>query len=470
MREVWETMYISETIAHWVASAEPIERPTAIARAADAIRDTVACMVAGAGDEASRAVRRTIAAYGSGPATVIGVLSSAAAPWAALANGTAAHALDYDDNFMPGLTHASAVLVPALLALADERNASGARFVDAYLIGLDVHAVLGRGVGRWHYDAGWHSTSTVGCIGTAAACARLLGLDAGATLNAISLGVSMASGVKVQFGAHAKPFHAGMAAKNAVLAACLAANGLTGRAEAIEGKRGFQALYGGASDTDWERLLAGLGKSSAIEEFGLLPKRHPCCGSAHRVLDGVLALRHAHGLRAEDVERVDTVVGEGNLRNLCYDDPQQEMEARFSMHYCVALALLNGCLTLSDFTPEAVHRDEVRRLMPRVTMRAHAQPADERTPHEVTITLRDGRVLRDSVRFARGAIAAPFEQADRDAKFADCCSGFLSAEDFSGADRSLANIRELASMRDLTAHLRFEAVCDRGERFAQRAA
>lgn len=461
-------MTISETIARWVASAEPIDRPVAIARAADAIRDTVACMVAGAGDEASLAVRRTIAAYGTGQATVIGSLSPAVAPWAALANGTAAHALDYDDNFMPGLTHASAVLVPALLALADERNASGARFVDAYLVGLDVHAVLGQGTGRGHYDAGWHNTSTVGCIGTAAACARLLGLDAGAALNAISLGVSMASGVKVQFGAHAKPFHAGMAAKNAVLAACLAANGLTGRAEAIEGKRGFHALYGGQSHADWEPLLAGLGTTSAIEEFGLLPKRHPCCGSAHRVLDGVLALRAAHGFRAEDVERVDTVVGEGNLRNLCYEDPQQEMEARFSMHYCVALALLNGRLTLSDFTPDAVRRDEVRRLMPRVTMRAHAEPADERTPHEVTITLRDGRVLRERVRVARGAIDAPFAPADLDEKFADCCSGFLSAEDFSAAEHGLANLLGLESMRELTRHLRFEAVCDRGEpRFYQ---
>lgn len=450
-------MFIIDALAEWVAGSAVVQRPLAIQRAVEAIRDTVACMVAGAADPATQPVHRTIAAYGAGPSSVIGSRRRAPAPWAALANGVAAHALDFDDNFIPGATHASAVLVPALLAVAEEHGASGARVVDAYLTGLEVHAVLGRGVGRAHYDLGWHNTSTVGCIGTAAACARLLGLDREACANAMSLGVSMASGVKVQFGAHAKPFHAGMAAKNAVLAATLAANGLTGRADAIEGSRGFVELYAGDAQRDWGALLERIGEPHSIEEFGLLPKRHPCCGSAHRVIDGVLSLHARHGFRASDVARVDTVVAHGNARNLCYDDPQQEMEARFSMNYCVALALARGRLTLADFTPEAVHRAELRRLMPLVTMRASPQAGDERIPHEVTITLRDATVLHTSVQWARGAIQDPFDQHDIDAKFSDCCARWLTPADLAAVDRALGRISDLAAIDELMRHLNFDA-------------
>lgn len=469
-------MGITQALGEWVASAPRDWNDTARSRARAAIEDTVACMVAGAGDEGAHAVRQVVAGYGGGAVTVIGNgAAGALAPFAALANGMSAHALDYDDNYLPGITHASAVLVPALLALAEQHDLSGEQLLDAYIVGLDAHAVVGRAVGRGHYDLGWHNTSTVGCIGTAAACARLLGLDAGATTRAISLGVSMAAGPKVQFGSAGKPYHAGMAAKNAVLAATLAAGGLDARPDAIEGYRGFHALFAGAPDTDWAALEAGLGGEPAIVTHGLAPKLYPCCGSAHRVLDGVLDLRAAHGIEAASVRRVDTLVGYGNLRNLCYADPTQEMEARFSMNYCVAVALLYGRVTLSDFTRAAVHRAPVRALFDRVHMRA--MPADAegsdplaRKPHEVQITLDDGRVLERSVLWARGTINNPFGEAERAQKWQDCCEGFLDAADLDDARAAAAGIDRLASVRELTRHLRFQAGADAGERFAARYA
>ncbi len=463
-------MNVTERLARWVADVEPIDTPIAVSRAVDAVRDTVACMVAGAGDEAAHAVRETVAGYGPGPATVVGARDGAPAPWAALANGMSAHVLDYDDNYLPGLTHASAVLVPALIALAEERGASGRQVIDAYIVGLEAHAVLGRGMGRTQYDLGWHSTSTIGCVGTAAACARLLGLDQTGVVNAISLGVSMASGAKVQFGSPGKPFHAGMAAHDAVLAATLAAAGVQGRPDAIEGERGFRDLYAGDPDSDWAALLDGLGKPPAIESFGLAPKLYPCCGSAHKVLDGVLALRAAHGFEAADVASVEALVGHGNQRNLCYPDPRQEMEARFSLNYCVAVALLHGRVVLADFTPRAVQRAAVRRLMPLVSMRARAPDAQsedptERQPHEVTITLQDGQVLSKRITWARGTLHNPFGPADVAAKFQDCCEGFLAPEDFAAARDALGRLAAIASVGDLTRHLRFDAGGDRGERF-----
>ena len=466
-------MEVTKAFGAWAAETPEITSEVAMLRARHAILDIVACMVAGAGDEGSARLRDTIAPYGGGPATVFGATVKAPTPWAALANGMAAHALDYDDNYLPGFTHATAVLIPALLPLAEEIDASGRQLMDAYIVGLEMHAAVGRGVNRAHYDMGWHGTSTVGCIGTAAACGRLLDLDQERMTNAISLGVSMASGPKVQFGTMCKPFHAGMAAKNAVLAAQLAANGFQARDVALEGPLGFRDLYGGADTRGWDDIVPKLGKPLAIEEFGLMTKLHPCCGSAHNVLDVLSALRKEHGFTSDDVVKVETLVGFGNKRNLMYHEPQQEMEARFSMNYCVAVLLLNGRLSLSDFTPRAIHRPEVRRLLPKVTMDAYEQGAEgpdptARLPHKVTIELKDGRTLTGSSTWARGTIHNPFDESDLADKFRDCCEGFLAPADFDAAQEILENLPELDSVRRLTGHLVFEAGADHGERFTDR--
>ncbi len=466
-------MEVTKAFAAWAAETPEITSAVATQRARDAVYDVIACMVAGAGDEGAARVRATIAPFGSGTATVFGATAKAPAPWAALANGMAAHALDFDDNYLPGFTHATAVLIPALLPLAEEIDASGRQLMDAYIVGLEIQAAVGRGVNRDHYDMGWHATSTVGCIGTASACGRLLGFDRNRMTHAISLGVSMASGSKVQFGTMAKPFHAGMCAKNAVLAARLAENGVVARDIALEGPLGFRDLYTGADSPGWDDIVPNLGNPPAIEEFGLSPKLYPCCGSTHKVLDVVLDLQKQHGFSADDVVTVETLVEFGNKRNLMYTDPRQEMEARFSINYCVAVALLNGRLSLSDFTPEAVRRPEVRRLLPKITMDAYEEGAQGpdptvRLPHKVSIALKDGRVLTGETVWARGTIHNPFAPADLAEKFRDCCEGFLAPLDLKAAQEILENLGALDSVRRLTGHLVFEAGADRGERFVRR--
>jgi 2-methylcitrate dehydratase PrpD len=240
-----------ETLADW-AAARPTFSPLARQRARDAIADTLACMIVGQTDFASLAVRRAYAGmlHEGGASLVVGG-GAAPAAVAACINGTASHALDYDDNFGPGITHASAVLVPALLAVAQTRHASGGELVDAYLIGLEAQALVGRGVNPVHYRAGWHATSTVGCIGTAAGTAWLMGLDSAGIARAMSLAASMASGMKGQFGTPAKPLHAGLAARNAVEAAQFAAAGMTGRLDILECAQGFLELFGGPEAPGW---------------------------------------------------------------------------------------------------------------------------------------------------------------------------------------------------------------------------
>ena len=466
---------IGQVLSQWVAEGEVSLSGVVLDRARQGVADTVACIVAGAGDEGAAAVRQSVLRLGDGPATVIGASPRLAAPWAALANGTAAHALDYDDVFAPGSNHASAVLIPALLALAESEGATGRDLLDAYVVGLEVQAVLGRGIGRAHYDVGWHNTSTIGCIGAAAGCARLLGLTPEGARDAIALSVSMASGPKVQFGSPAKPFHAGLAAQHAVLAAELARNGVHARADAIEGERGFIDLFAGSDQTDWAGLLSRLGSPLAMSEFGVSPKLYPCCGSTHRVLDGVLALRAQYGLSLGDVAQVSTLVGYGNKRNLCYPDPQDEMEARFSMNYCVAVALEYGKLSLSDFTAESIHRTGLRAFLPQVSMEARAADAEgddpaSRLPHEVVIRLRDGREVRTEILDAKGSATNPLTQGDVEEKFHDCCQGFLAPDDLAAAQAALSRFESLSRMDELTRHLAFEAAADRGERFARRAA
>lgn len=420
---------IIEAIARWSRSGLEFS-DLARLRARHAIADTIGCLLAGAGDPSVQAVRTAFAgSIADGPRCTLAGGGQAAESLSALVNGTAAHALDYDDNFRPACSHASAVLVPALLGPALARGATGRQLVDAYLVGLEAQAAVGRGVNPSHYGAGWHSTSTVGCIGTAAGVAWLNGLDQFGIARAMSLAVSMASGVKGQFGTPAKPLHAGLAARNAVEAAALAACGMTGRPDILEAPQGFRELFGGPDATGWDGVA--IGAPHVIESEGLMPKRHPCCGSTHNAVDIVLDLKAQHGFAADEVTAVETLVGIVNRRNLAYPDPVDEMQARFSMQYCIALALLQDRLELSDFTAAAVGAGPVRALLPRIAMASHSAEAERAAgrplPHRVVLRLADGSVLSGERGEAKGTIADPFDDADRRAKFADCCRGVLDA-------------------------------------------
>lgn len=417
--------------------------------AREAIADTLACMVAGQRDVATQAVRRGVCPATAGGVGVTLVGGGTAGPaTAALVNGTAAHALDFDDNFMPGMSHASAVLVPALLAVAEAGDASGADLVQAYLVGLEAQALVGYGVAPEHYAAGWHATSTIGAIGTAAGCAALMGLDHDGIVQAMSLAVSMASGMKGQFGTSAKPFHAGLAARNAVEAAQLAAAGLFGRRDILERAQGFGALMGGGLAADWTGMADD--PAHVIGRVGLSPKIHPCCGSTHNAVDMVIALRQEHGFSADQVAAVDLTVGRANYRNLAYPDPATVMEARFSMQYCVALALMQDRLSLADFQDEAIARPHLRALLGRISMQPFAPKEEagrERVPHRARIRLTDGRVFSVALAHPRGTLRNPLDVATWQAKIADCFS--YAGVPFGAADQ--AALDGFATQPSLTA-------------------
>ncbi len=428
-------MTLCETLAIWAASPPPFSlRARQLAR--EAITDTLACLVAGKDDFATRAVNNAWREAPRSPAQ------------AALVNATAAHAIDYDDNFTPGMSHASAVLLPALLPVALAQNSSGAELISAYLVGLQAQAFIGDATGYSHYTAGWHGTSTIGCIGSAAGVAALMGQDAAGIARTLSIAVSMASGVKGQFGTPLKPFHAGMAARNAVDAATLARTGMHGRLDIFECPQGFAELYAGNL-----RMPTWLyDPQHVIERVGVMPKKHPCCGSTHRILDAIADLQAQQAFSADDVEQVHCQVGIANWRNLAYPQPVDEMQARFSMPYCVAVMLEKGTLSVADFTPQAVAAQADARKLARVTMShwtASQESENPALPHTLTLTLKDGRTLRHSRWQAKGVLEEPFSAAERQAKFLDCCATLPDARELYGQLENLEQRHDLAFLRQM---------------------
>ena len=450
----------------WLASAPNAWPEAALTAAQNAFIDTLGVAIPGAAEPVTRKVFATVRPWGEGPCTVIGADVRLAAPWAALVNGTAAHALDFDDNFDPAKAHASSVLAPAVLALAEQESASGRACLDAYIAGLQILGRVGQGVNPAHRNRGWHATATVGAIGAAAACARLLRLDAEQAGFAVSIATSMAAGFMSQFGTMTKPVHAGLAAKSGILAAGLARNGIGAGLETLDGVHGMNRLMVGP---DYERLRDTLahvehgqnlrfetervGEPLLILSSGFRVKRFPNCGSAHRTMDGILDLKQHHDFAAEEVEAVHVRAPASHLANLMYADPQDGLQAKFSLEYGVAVALLTGNTTLADFTDEATRRPEVRALYPRI----HRHPVDKAEgefPTEVEVVLKDGRRFETAVPMPAGSLAAPFTLDQYWAKFDGCAAGLLDDAERSGLRRVLADFPRLPSIEGLMAPLR----------------
>jgi len=396
--------------------------PTALERATDAVIDTLGCMIAGAGDASVAAVTNAFQPQSAGVGSLLVTGGKTSASIAAIVNGTAAHALDFDDNFHPARAHASAVLVPALMAVTGaDRPTSGRKFLDAYLTGLEAQAAVGYGVNPSHYNAGWHGTSTVGAIGAAAGVAHLLGLNVEQTAQAMSLAISMACGPKGQFGTLAKPIHAGLAARNAVEAAILALSGAAGRLDILERPQGFLDLFGGEEARGWSDWRPD--ETPVIESRGLVTKLHPCCASTHRAIDALLDLVHEHALVPEDIVAIDTKVGVSAVKNLAYPSPADPMQARFSMQYCLATALEKGSLSLADFTMTALENPKRRAMMQMISMHAYTAAEErghERLPHIITLSLRNGDVLQKTRLHANGALEMPLNSEQKRIKFANC--------------------------------------------------
>jgi 2-methylcitrate dehydratase PrpD len=409
-----------DLMAAFVAASKPPAE--ARARAGTAVMDTVGVALAGTGEPAARIVRDAITGTGDAPCSVWGSAARTSAPDAALANGTAAHALDYDDMCFVSLAHPSAPLVPAIIAAGELAGASGRAVLDAYVVGFEIQARLGRLMNPRHYQRGWHCTSTLGTISAAAGASRLLGLDAASTTHALAIAASSASGLKENFGTMVKPLHAGLAARDGVMAALLAKGGLTGSARAFDGPQGYLHAFD-SERTDLASEVADLGDRWEILDTGITVKLYPSCAGTHPTLDALLDLRGHHGFSADDVDRIAIDVDPIVPTILIYDRPTSALEAKFSMPFCAAAAAVFGRVGIDTFD-EAVLRDPaVTKMMARVTMRVDGEMGRGKpslTEARVRVVLKDGRTLTKDAHGARGYPANPASADELAAKFLAC--------------------------------------------------
>jgi len=431
----------------FVAEAAP--PPDARRAAARALLDTVGVALAGAAEPAARAVQRVVEAT-VGSCTVLGVATRATAADAALANGTAAHALDYDDMCFVSLAHPSAPLVAASLAAAEIADASGRAVLDAYIVGFEIEARLGRVMNPRHYQRGWHCTSTLGTIGAAAAASRLAGLDRVGCGHALAIAASEASGLKENFGTMVKPLHAGLAARNGVLAAQLAHAGMTASEAAIEGPQGFLAAMD-SERAGFGECAADLGQRWEILDTGITVKLYPSCAGTHPTLDALLDLQRRERFTADDVESIVVGVDPIVPTILIYNRPSNGLEGKFSMPFCAAAAIVDGRVGVDTFDEGRLRDPRIAALQARVTMQVDPTleaSAPALTQAHVSVRLRDGRTISASANGARGYPERPASDDELAAKFVSGAKRVLSSQQADAALASLRAIEQSASIRE----------------------
>ncbi|MDF2837225.1 MAG: protein involved in propionate catabolism [Paenibacillus sp.] len=422
-------------LAERIVRSEPLKE----AKVAEAVRaamlDWLASAMAAASDPGAAMLLSALGigaeGRGAGASSILGFRYRASATDAALVNGYLSHALDYDDVHESVRGHPSAVLLSALLAEAEERGSSGAELIAAYAVGAETMCRLGLALGSRHYEAGWHSTSTLGTLGAAAACARLTGLDVEATIRALGLAATQSGGLRVHFGSAVKPLHAGMAARAGLFAARLAATGFAGAEEPLAGPIGFLSLFGGEG-TSPERVVEAWGQPWQIVEPGLWFKPYPCCSAAHHAADAALAIRSESGFAAEKVVRAEVVFPPGGDAALVVREPKTGAEGRFSAEYVVAAALADGELGIDAFSDRPI-RGDLARLAAKVSRRYDAElaPAPNAMPKGrfavLTVELADGTTRTERVDCPRGSPGRPLSAEERIAKFSDASREFPAA-------------------------------------------
>jgi 2-methylcitrate dehydratase PrpD len=419
----------------------------AVETAKIAVRDCLGVALAGSREEDAR-IAADIARQERAreETSVIGRGFRTSALNAALANGTAAHALDFDHSFTI-MGQPTAPVAPATFALGEALGASGRQIIEAYVAGFEVTAKLAHSLRDSAHD-GWHAPSTLGSFGAAAACSKLLGLDAAKTQMALGITASMASGIVANFGTMTKPLHVGLGARNGILAAKLAAGGYTANAKAIEGGFGFYPVLH-ENTAIYEQAIEELGRSYALLTDGLRIKPYPCGGLTHQVIDSVLDFRERHGLSAELVERIDVDVVKHTFDRIVFRVPQTGIQGKFCMPYLVARAIIDGKIGLHIFTDDAVRDQNVLKLAERVQMNLdpNLKKSDAAgRPCRVTVRLRNGQTFTREAQHAKGGPEYPMSEAELREKFTECA---LEAIDRNGAAQALDGVQTLETVNDI---------------------
>ncbi|MGV2124694.1 MmgE/PrpD family protein [Agrobacterium vitis] len=343
---------LTSAFARAIVQSEPGRDNAAMAAARTAIIDFLACAIAGAGERTTAIVATALGGNIGGDAILIGSARRTDPLVAAVVNAYAGHVLDYDDVHSSVRGHPTTVIVPALLALAAERDFTADAMVASYVVGLEAMARLGLSLGARHYENGFHATATLGTVGAAAAICHLTQASPEETAVALGLAATQSSGLRLQFGFDAKPYHAGMAARSGLLAARLASAGFGGAPDFLDNPVGFHSAYAfGAGHP--ETVVENWGSPWQIVSPGLTLKAYPCCTASHPVASLGIDL-HREGLAAGTIETITFTYPPGADAALVVTKPTNGIEARFSPEYVFAASLIDGALRLDHFDERPV--------------------------------------------------------------------------------------------------------------------
>lgn len=443
-----------QSIGTWVGQLHPAQVPEPVFRAAKrSILDLFGVTVAGSTHRVAECAYAYLSASGhidSDDAGLIGRRKRTDIEGATLFNAAIGHILDFDDSSDTLGGHPTVVIVPALLALGEARGSSGRDLLLAYIAGVEVAAHIGRQMNQAHYERGWHPTATLGPFGVAAACCKLMGLDTEATANALSIVSAMPSGVRASFGTDMKAIQVGEASRRGLTAALLGAADIGANPLAFEDSQGFGEVYNGSDGFGRDLFDGSPGRKWEHIDPGLTIKVYPCCASAHPAVDAAIRLRRS--IPRDSIDQVRIKLHARRLRHTNRPNPSTSLDAKFSVQYAVAVALLNGTVTLDDFADGAHQRSEVQELLSRISAVPFG-PEEAGPDHyagEVEVHLDDGSSHSIRVDRARGRgteVALSDEEVEE--KFRSCVVPALGAE---GADR-LANavlaIEDLEEVSDL---------------------
>jgi 2-methylcitrate dehydratase PrpD len=402
---------------------------------------------------------------GNGKFTIIGSAQKTSSRFAALVNGISIHADDFDDTQLASgkdrvyglLTHPTVPVLPAILALAEQRIVTGKEWMLAYHLGAEVECKIAEAIAPRHYQDGFHTTGTCGPFGSAAACAKLLKFDLPKTLNTFGLAASHAGGLRENFGTMTKPFQAGHAAESGVVSAELVALGWTAAEQILEADRGFFHAAGGSYDPS--AIMDRLGKPWTFASPGVSLKPYPSGSLAHPAMTELAHLIEVHNVQAAEVEKIDIGANHQMTTTLLHHHPKTGLEAKFSMEFCLAILVLERRAGLGQFSDSAVHRPDVQDMIGRINfyVDAEAEAAGfDKMTSILKIHLKNGNIISGRAEFAKGSPANPMSFDEVAEKFLGCAA--FAEWPTSKADRVIDTVRRLEDLSDVRT---LTALCSR---------
>ena len=457
-------MGATEKIARFLVDTKYEDVPReAVEKAKRTALDCVGAALAGVSEPVSQTITGYVTKLGGPPqASVFGMGLKISVADAALANGTIAHALDYDDCGVK-IGHPSVLVLPAVLSLSEHLGVTGKDLLAAYILGLEVEGKLALHADFKLMQARLNHQTWYGSIGAAAACAKLLRLDVAKTTMALGIAGNFACGLSANHGSMAGAMAAGNACRNGVIAALMAKEGITANPNIIEAKNGFYDTLVGPGHYDAERMADGLGKPFYIESPGIGLKKYPSCYHTHRALDGVFQLLNKHGLSDQDIAEVDVGTSERAMRVLAFSQPATPYQAKYSMPYCIAAAVVDKQVTLETFTDHKFEdrhiveaRKKVHLSFPDVPIwpgLADVGPDSEFVGNPVTIRTTDGQSYSVRVDTPRGDPALPLTDDELLSKYRDCARSRLRAKDIERSVDLLLGLQKVTDIPKLMATL-----------------